>query len=97
MQALSQITGAMDDIDTILNKHLRNYTQVLRHYTPYEPGEWTQLLRQVHQDFGRPSERWTWMLASFWSSSAIIPPRLVLVFIPILVRFLTAAVDPPPP
>ena len=75
MQALNQITGAMDDIDKILNKHLRNYTQVLRHYTPYEPGEWTQLLRQVHRDFGRPSERWTWMLDHTWQKKMMEDPE----------------------
>lgn len=66
MQALNQITGAMDDIDTILNKHLKDYIQVHRHYTPYDPKEWDNLLKQVHKDFGRPSIRWSWMLDHKW-------------------------------
>jgi len=75
MQALNQITGAMDDIDSILQKHLRNYTQVFRRYTPYDPREWTQLLKQVHADFGRPSERWAWMIDHEWQKQMMEDPE----------------------
>ena len=75
MQALNQITGAMDDIDNILQKHLRNYTQVHRHYTPYAPAEWQSLLNQVHEDFGRPSERWSWMLDHNWQKDLLEDPE----------------------
>ena len=62
MQALNQITGAIEDIEKIMNEHLKDYTKVFRHYTPYDPKEWTDLLKQVHRDFGRPAERWCWQL-----------------------------------
>jgi hypothetical protein len=32
MQALNQITNAMDDIDTIIQRHLKDYVQVPRRY-----------------------------------------------------------------
>lgn len=75
MQALNQITGAMDDIDNILQKHLRNYTQVHRHYTPFDTNEWTTLLKQVHRDFGRPSARWSWMLDHNWQKDLLEDPE----------------------
>lgn len=75
MQALNQITSAMDDIDNILNKHLKGYVQVHRHYTPYNTNEWTQLLKQVHADFGRPSERWAWMLDHNWQKELLEDPE----------------------
>ena len=75
MQALNQITSAMDDIDNILNKHLKNYVQVYRRYTPYAPAEWQTLLNQVHRDFGRPSERWAWMQDHKWQKDLLEDPE----------------------
>lgn len=75
MQALNQITGAMDDIDTIMQRHLKDYVQVPRRYTPYDSNEWTKLLKQVHQDFGRPSERWAWMLDHKWQRKMMEDPE----------------------
>ena len=49
MRALNQMTGAMDEIDTILNMHLKDYIQVHRHYTTYNPKAWDRLLKQVHK------------------------------------------------
>jgi len=74
MQALNHITGAMDDIDSILEKHLKDYTQVFRRFKPYNPQEWETLLKQVHRDFGRPSERWTWMLDHQWQRERMEDP-----------------------
>jgi hypothetical protein len=74
MQALNQINDAMTDIDRILTKHLREYTQVLRHYTPYDSEEWTRLLKQVHKDFGRPSERWAWTIDHEWQMKMLEDP-----------------------
>tara|TARA_R100001163_G_C4999288_1_gene149016 strand:+ start:99 stop:410 length:312 start_codon:yes stop_codon:yes gene_type:complete len=75
MQALNQITGAMDDIDTILNRHLKDYIQVPRHFTPYDPKEWEQFLRTVHRDFGRPSERWAWLIDAEWQKKMMEDPE----------------------
>tara|TARA_B100000214_G_C23823528_1_gene560795 strand:- start:277 stop:588 length:312 start_codon:yes stop_codon:yes gene_type:complete len=75
MRALNQITGAMDEIDTILNMHLKDYIQVHRHYTTYNPKEWDRLLKQVHKDFGRPSIRWSWMLDHKWQKRMMEDPE----------------------
>jgi len=75
MQALNQITNAMDDIDTILNRHLKDYVQVPRRLAPYNSTEWTDLLKQVHRDFGRPGERWTWMIDHAWQKNLLDDPE----------------------
>ena len=75
MQVLNQITNAMSDIDEILNKHLKDYTQVHRHYTPYNPAEWQALLNQVHAEYGKPSERWAWMLDPTWQKNMSEDPE----------------------
>ena len=75
MQALNQITGAMDDIDNILNRHLKDSVQVPRRFTPYNPKEWDDFLRRVHRDFGRPSERWAWMLDHNWQKQMMEDPE----------------------
>ena len=75
MQALNQITGAIEDIEKIMNEHLKDYTKVFRRYTPYDPQEWTYLLKQVHRDFGRPTERWCWQLDHEWQRSMMEDPE----------------------
>lgn len=74
MLALNHITGAMDDIDTILQRHLKDYVQVPRTYSPYDSGHWTEFLKQIHRDFGRPGERWSWMVDHRWQRERMEDP-----------------------
>ena len=75
MPALNQIIGAMDDIDSIMKRHLKDYIQVPRRFTPYDPKEWNDLLKQVHRDFGRPAERWAWMIDPDWQRQMVEDPE----------------------
>jgi hypothetical protein len=75
MQILNQITNAMEDIDTLLDNHLKGYTRVYRRYKPYSPTEWQTLLNSVHREFGKPGPRWQWALDHKWQKDMAEDPE----------------------
>ena len=75
MQILNQITNAMEDIDTLLENHLKGYTRVYRRYKHYSPTEWQTLLNNEQREFGKPGPRWQWALDHKWQKDMAEDPE----------------------